>query len=700
MYLSARARIILENILSKKQDLSVSELAHQLNVSERTVRRDLAEVRQTLAQFELVLDKKGGRLSVTGADENREAILRTLLQNGKHEFTPFERKQQLLQILLKKTEPVKLVSLAYELGVTVATVSSDLSRMEEDWHGKLQIKRRRGIGVVLEASIATKRELIRELIFQVIPKTKLQHYFSDLKASASSPEEFIFLSAFIDFDSLKQTDYVLTRSMKKLPYEIQEDSYLHLLLYLLIAVKQIELGQFAAEKDDSPIFIQDYPEYDIAERILQDALPEFSIPETEKTELTMQILESEIHTGEAVFYRNEKVQAIRIAKKLISRVTRELGLPLAEMPLLLGLSEHIQYSLVRLKKNLPPNNPLLSLIRSEFGELFASVHKIASELYPFPALPEEESGFIVLHFEAAILQAENLRPYSALVVTSRSNGVATWIRAKFKKLLPKLQKMKFVTPLELTKETDLEKYDIILSTTELSNFTMDYEWISIFISDEEIAKIEAKLEQKVSAEKNTQAVQNHLFDTSLPSTIAELKRVHNYSELVLSFLESMVFEQESAMTRNAEDNLRKLSGRIAELNEKIDGTALFEKLNSLEAKRKMISAGMNTGIFVVNANVDRAALFTFKLAHSIDFQMDADVKSGVSLVMIFVLPFELNAAELEIVTYLLNMLTEDDSLVPLAESGGKKSLEAFFAVSLREFLEQKKTANFFHKSYF
>ncbi|MEN2667223.1 hypothetical protein [Listeria aquatica] len=109
----------------------------------------------------------------------------------------------------------------------------------------------------------------------------------------------------------------------------------------------------------------------------------------------------------------------------------------------------------------------------------------------------------------------------------------------------------------------------------------------------------------------------------------------------------------------------------------------------------MISAGMNTGIFVVNENVDRAALFAFKLAHSIDFQMDGEVKSGVSLVMIFVLPYELNAAELEIITYLLNMLTEDDSLVPLAESGGKKNLEAFFAVSLREFLEQKKTQNFF-----
>ncbi|MEN2667221.1 HTH domain-containing protein [Listeria aquatica] len=254
--MSARARIILEKILSKKQDLSVSELAHWLNVSERTVRRDLEEVRQTLAQFELVLDKKGSRLSVTGADENRETILRTLLQNGKHEFTPFERKQQLLQMLLKKTEPVKLVSLAYELGVTVSTVSSDLSHIEEDWHGKLRIKRRRGIGVVLEASITIKRELIRELIFQLIPKIKLQHYFSHPDLSAASPEEFNFLSVFINFDSLKQTDYVLTRWMKKLPYEIQEDSYLHLLLYLLIAVKQMELGQFAAEKRINPFLFK------------------------------------------------------------------------------------------------------------------------------------------------------------------------------------------------------------------------------------------------------------------------------------------------------------------------------------------------------------------------------------------------------------------------------------------------------------
>ncbi len=692
MYLSARSRIILEKILPEKSDVTISQLANDLDVSERTVRRDLDEVKQTLENFGLSLIRKGSKLSVGGSFRDREHIQSTLLDLIGNEFTPLERQQFILRVLLTTNEPVKLIALANELSVTVATVGSDLTKIEEEWDGKIRIERRRGIGVRLDASVIEKRELLRELLLMSIPKLKLYQYFVDLLDGVPTQNNDDFLSHFIDLNLLELTDRTLTRWMKKLSYEVDNDSLVELLIYLLITVKQISKGNIISKKSDNPIFLHDYPEYDIAERILKDCLPEETIPEAEITEFTMQILEVEIRHGEDVFYRNEKVQAIRIAKKLISRVIKETELPLSQMSLLKGLTEHIQYSIIRLKKKMPLSNPLLPLIKSEFGDLFHIVQQIASELYPFKKLPEEETGFIVLHFEAAIIQSENLRPYSALFVTSRSNGVSTWLRARFRKRLPKLQKIKFVTPLELVKETDLHKYDIILSTTDLTDFNIDYELISIFISDAEIKEIKHKLEKIVSI-KGDYIGFPHFQDNSkkLRETLMSLKNMHQFYGLIISFLESLYIEQGSDMTRNKEDNLRLFSQSIADKEPDLSPEKIFKKLSALEAKQKIISSGTNSAYFLVNDNVKTASTHVFTLKHSLDFQIEDGLKSAISTVMIFMLPYELNAELLEITTYLLTVLTEDDAAILLAESGDEEKITSLFITYLEEFLEHKNT---------
>lgn len=691
MYLSARSRIILEKILPEKGDATIQQLASDLGVSERTVRRDLDEVKQTLENFDLILVRKGSKLSVSGSLQNRENVQKTLLDLIGNEFTPLERQYFILRVLLTTNEPVKLIALASELSVTVATVGSDLTRLEEEWNGKIRIERKRGIGVKLDCSIIEKRELLRELLFMSMPKIKLYQYLIEILDGAPVSSNYEFLTHFIDFQMLGLVDRSLTRWMKKLSYEVNNDSLVDLLIYLLITVKQISKGKIISKKSDNHIFIQDYPEYDIAERILKDCLPDQTIPEAEITELTMQVLESEIRTGEDVFYRNEKVQAIRIAKKLISRVAKEIDLPLSQMSLLKGLTEHIQYSLIRLKKKMPLNNPLLPLIKSEFGDLFYVVQHIASELYPFKKLPEEETGFIVLHFEAAIIQSENLRPYSALVVTSRSNGVSTWLRARFRKRLPKLQKIKFVTPLELVKETNLHKYDIILSTTDLTDFKVDYELISIFISDAEMKDIQHKLEKIVSAKGDDVDFPGFESDTKkLPETLSNLKSMHQFYGLVISFLESIYIESGSDMTRNKEDNLRSFSQSIANKKPDLSSDKIFKKLSSLEARQKIISGGTNSAYFLVNDNVQTASTHIFTLNHSIDFQIEDGLKSPVSTVMVFMLPYELNAELLEITTYLLTVLTEDDAAILLAESGDETKIISLFTSYLEEFLEHKR----------
>ncbi|EUJ47489.1 hypothetical protein MCOL2_18234 [Listeria fleischmannii FSL S10-1203] len=49
----------------------------------------------------------------------------------------------------------------------------------------------------------------------------------------------------------------------------------------------------------------------------------------------------------------------------------------------------------------------------------------------------------------------------------------------------------------------------------------------------------------------------------LPETLSNLKSMHQFYGLVISFLESIYIESGSDMTRNKEDNLRSFSQSIA-----------------------------------------------------------------------------------------------------------------------------------------
>ncbi|MBC2148855.1 BglG family transcription antiterminator [Listeria booriae] len=688
MYLSARSRIILEKILAVQGDISIAQLASSLDVSERTVRRDLKEVAGTLQEFQLTLVKQGGRLTVKGLATHREHIKRNILELTTNDFTPAERQQTLLRVLLNASEPVKLIALANKLSVTVATVSSDLTRLEEDWNGKIHIARKRGIGVVLEASILEKRELLWELLLMTIPKVKLYRMFRDiLDEKYDTINEK--LTDFIDITLLQMCDPIISKWMKKLSYEISNDSYINLLTYLTITVQQITKGKIVGNNSGNHIFLQEYPEFDIAERILRDCLPDLpEIPESEITELTMLVLESEIRTGQDVFYRNEKVQAIRIAKKLISRVAKEIDTPLSQIAILKGLTEHIQYSIIRLKKKMPMSNPLLEMIKAEFPELFQIVHQAASEVYPFSQIPEEETGFIVLHFEAAIIHSENIRPYSALIVTSRSSGINTWLQARFRKRLPKLNKMKFITPIDLMKESNLDKYDLILSTSHLENFTHDYQFISIFFTDNEVNAIDAKLEN-IASRKQSEAFPAEITSTTdFETALSSLTAMQRYYDLIIALIQATYLTTSSVMTRNREDNLRAFSQEMARHT---DFTAdnLYQQLNQHEHKRKVLACGSNTAMFLINTDVAAASIHIFSSKHNIELHIANEGKTNISNIIVFLLPNTLTSEEIEIFTYLVTMLAEDETATTIIESSQLEKMRNMILAILQEFLEQK-----------
>src|SRR5699024_3880136 len=124
VYISGRERNILEIILDTEQANTIKQIATNLDVSERTIHRDLKNVEDILYDHHLNLSRKTGQgLRISELDTDKQN-LQLILKNIKHtDFTPEERQAMMLLTLLESNGPIKLIHLSNELKVTVATIS-------------------------------------------------------------------------------------------------------------------------------------------------------------------------------------------------------------------------------------------------------------------------------------------------------------------------------------------------------------------------------------------------------------------------------------------------------------------------------------------------------------------------------------------------------------------------------------------------
>lgn len=180
MFIRNREKSILELLLKMSGKHTAATLAASLNVSERTVNRDMRNIEKLLSRFDLkVLKNDNHRFYISGANENIFKLAQSLAKIEPMDFSSEERKLILLLKLIDETEPVKLYSLSSGLDISVATLSSYLDELET-WAQTcgLNLVRKRNFGVQLLGSESAKRKALGKF-FQ-------QYFNEDLLKQCSS----------------------------------------------------------------------------------------------------------------------------------------------------------------------------------------------------------------------------------------------------------------------------------------------------------------------------------------------------------------------------------------------------------------------------------------------------------------------------------------------------------------------------------
>ncbi|MEH7558415.1 HTH domain-containing protein, partial [Priestia megaterium] len=122
LFITSREKSIIELIIKTAGKHTALTLATFLNVSVRTVHRDLKAIESILKKFDLELIRTQDEgLMIEGKNEQIFRLIQELMKIKTTDQSPQERKLILLILLLEEGDSFKLQTLAKDLEVSITT---------------------------------------------------------------------------------------------------------------------------------------------------------------------------------------------------------------------------------------------------------------------------------------------------------------------------------------------------------------------------------------------------------------------------------------------------------------------------------------------------------------------------------------------------------------------------------------------------
>ncbi|WAA08966.1 BglG family transcription antiterminator [Fervidibacillus albus] len=217
MYFRAREREILELLLHENRFITTQDIAKHLQVSARTILRELKNMDTILNKYALNIERKTSKgIRITGEKQKKRALLKDLKSTGFNDLSQNERKLRILHSLIHTDEPLKLFTLAEQLNVTTATISNDLDQMENLLASfDLTLVRKRGYGVELIGSEYGKRSILGSMILENLDEVKFLE-------TMENPDDCSELFDILDENKIKTVERVLKKIQPTLLRSIAE----------------------------------------------------------------------------------------------------------------------------------------------------------------------------------------------------------------------------------------------------------------------------------------------------------------------------------------------------------------------------------------------------------------------------------------------------------------------------------------------
>ncbi|MGP4063955.1 BglG family transcription antiterminator [Oceanobacillus sp. M65] len=700
LYITARVRRMLQVLLQAYDGITVKEIAATLDVSERTIHRDLKELEDLAKEFQLNLVKRAGvGLSLEGKKEDKDRLNKELMQTAELDLSSEERQAVILSILFEAQEPIKLYALSSELRVTTATVRNDLDQLETELERyNLQLIRKRGSGVQITGKEASKRAAISNLISQYVePYDFISLIKQNIQKKSGIQTDKISnrLLGLVDADKLHVIEERVEQARHELPNDLADSAYVGLVVHLALAMERLKRGEKIRFDPTSWKQLQGTREFAIAKKMLLDleVSLDMDIPEDEIGYITMHLLGAKLRADQNYLIEDTSMDVAFKAKALIDHVGNQLNVDLAENAVMLNdLVAHLKPTMYRLQQEMNIKNPLLKEIMNDYRDLFDIVRAGVLEVFPGISFPDDEIGYLVLHFAAILLHDDNKTDLHALVICSSGIGTAKMLATTLQQRIPEIRHVDNKSMFDL-QELPVGGYDIIVSTIPLQGFDGEYILASPILTKQEVHRIKKAIRQKkltVTKKPANKEVHGMISTaTSAEEFIRRLRGVEVYSRVMLQILDHFSIKSLTEK-RTTKDMLHIVCTELAQEGALSDPNQVFQMLVEREKLSGLGIPETKLGLYHTRSNgVNRPSFTVYHLEHPVTVKGMDDRDMQMQTILLMLAPEETEQEALEVMSLLSGMIIQGRERIQLFESGEEAAIKQLFIEEFQKLLNEK-----------
>lgn len=680
MAFTPRVSQILFLLLNSDRELTVKELSDSLNISRRTIYRELEDIDRQLSKYHVTLKTLPGKGMVLEGEEDGKKFLLDEI-NSSDAFDARNREHRLNRLtleLLKQKEAKKLYYYALLLQVAESTVASDMEQLPI-WFQEvnLSVVKKPGLGIYLEGKEQDYREACLRYMDENREKDLLQRIRNHEKST---------IYQLFDRYMIEVIYGMLWRETDSIMRKFTETSSLRILCYLALTISRIIEG-----KEITELKVQEQPQ------LVREAVQKLGsiIAELEEY-FNIHFSEKEI-VSLYIHYKGAKLQYIQIDEEFIEN-EYEVKCLVLEMiqcfepsirirmknddEFIQALTAHLKPTLIRLQHNIKIQNPYLDEIRGVYPEIYQKACVAAEVIREKFGLnvPEEEIGMLAVHFGGALVRYEEKvlcrRKVEIGVVCSNGIGISRLLASRLNRIFRNEVNISVLVRDRIT-ENMLDNIDFLVSTFNLNQIDKPSIEVNPMLTEKDIEKIEKYVKhysgQTKSLKKTEENTQQFLEEVT-----TALETGNDISHILKSYA---VYEMEDKAS--FEETIW-YAGRILGKDEE-DVRTIFEAIMAREKLASQIVPEYELALLHGRTAGVRHPKFILVFPKGERFT-DSSMK-GCKVVMVMLIPQR--TGESEALAAVSNAIFGHDEFLEAIINKDKRQMEEYLHFYLREYLKEQ-----------
>lgn len=369
----------------------------------------------------------------------KEKVLSLLngIDSYNYVLSPEERQKVILSELFQTKDFLTIKYLAEVLSVSRGSVINDLKKVRKWLKAQnLEMESLPRYGIKVKGK---EKDLRRAVVNLLTENLEMEKALNIIKAPVHSRIDVALdlqIKKLFENLDIAPIEKAVCMAEEQLETVFSDGAYGGLVIHIALALKRIQLGKDITMPKEELASLRLTKEFAVASSMVK-RLEEYygvRIPEDEIGYITIHLLGGKV-TAADNFVRENWAQLQTLAAKIIEGVQSKLGIDFSgDDELYKGLMEHLGPTIYRLRHGLPLKNPILKEIKINYEHIFHIVKVELKVLEEFTGtkIPEEEAGYIAIHFGAALerIKSSGARIYRALVVCGTGIGTAKLLASR------------------------------------------------------------------------------------------------------------------------------------------------------------------------------------------------------------------------------------------------------------------------------